>query len=206
MSVAEQRNSGQSYPVAARELLRTMLLDAGRELVAERPFSAVTMAQIARRAGVSRQTLYNEFGSREGFAQALLLREADRFLTEVEGAVNEHRNDPERALAAAFEVFLVAAAEDPIVRSGLREGAEELLALVTARGRPLVEHAVERLAAVISSNWPAAPREDCQLLAECLVRLAISYATLPKEPSQIAAKAVARLLGPYIQRVLGETS
>jgi len=206
MSVAEQRNSRRSYPVAARELLRTMLLDAGRELVAERPFSAVTMAQIARRAGVSRQTLYNEFGSREGFAQALLLREADRFLTEVEGAVNEHRNDPERALAAAFEVFLVAAAEDPIVRSGLREGAEELLALATARGRPLVEHAVERLAAVISSNWPAAPREDCQLLAECLVRLAISYATLPKEPSQIAAKAVARLLGPYIQRVLGETS
>jgi len=206
MSVAERGNDGTTYPVAARELLRNMLLDAGRELLSERPFSAVTMAQIARKAGVSRQTLYNEFGSREGFAQALLLREADRFLSAVEGAVREHRDDPSAALAAAFELFLVAASEDPLVRAGLREGAEELLALTTVRGRPLVDHAVEQLAGVIAANWPQAPRSECQLLAEFLVRLAISYATLPTDPSRITAEAVAKVLGPYIRQVVGEAS
>ena len=35
------------------------------------------MAQIARTAGVSRQTLYNEFGSRPEFAEVYVLREAD---------------------------------------------------------------------------------------------------------------------------------
>ena len=42
------------------------------------------MAEVARAAGVSRQTLYKEFGTRQEFAQAFVLREADRFLGDVE--------------------------------------------------------------------------------------------------------------------------
>jgi AcrR family transcriptional regulator len=190
------------YPVAARELLRNSLMDAARDLIGERPFAEVTMAQIAERAGVSRQTLYNEFGSREEFSQALLLREADRFLASVAQAVAAHRDDPAKALEAAFEVFLIAAAEDPIVRAAMRDGAEELLALVTTRGRPLVEYAVKRLAGVIAEEWPEAARSDCELLSECLVRLAISYAALPKGPTLMTAEAVAQLLGPYIEQAL----
>src|SRR5688572_1846340 len=72
------------YATAARELLRTTLLDAARELLRDRPWNEVTMAQVAQAAGVSRQTLYNEFGSREEFAQAFVLREGDRFLAAVE--------------------------------------------------------------------------------------------------------------------------
>jgi len=206
MSGGQQAKNGASYPVAARELLRNMLLDAGRELLSERPFAAVTMAQIARKAGVSRQTLYNEFGSREGFARALLMREADRFLNTVEAAVRANRDDPAGAVAAAFAVFLDVAQNDPLVRSGLREGAGELLALATTRGRPLVDHAVQRLAAVIAANWPEAPRADCELLSECLVRLAISYAALPTGSSRRTAEGVARLLGPYIEEVVGTAS
>jgi len=206
MSSLQSESNRTPYPLAARKLLREMLLDAARELIAERPFSEVTMAQIAAKVGVSRQTLYNEFGSRERFAQALLLREADRFLAKVEEAINANRDDAPKALAAAFEVFLIAAAEDPLVRAGLSEGAEELLPLATTRGRPLVEYAVERLAAVIETGWPAAARGDCELLAECLVRLAISYAILPKGPSRMTAESVATLLGPFIERALGKVA
>ena len=67
----------QPYPVAARELLRSSLLDAACEELRQRRWSDVTMAEVALAAGVSRQTLYKEFGSREEFAQALVLREAD---------------------------------------------------------------------------------------------------------------------------------
>ena len=73
-----------AYPTAARQLLRDTLLDAMRELIAEREWGQISMAEVARAAGVSRQTLYKEFGTRQEFAQAFVLREADRFLGEVE--------------------------------------------------------------------------------------------------------------------------
>ncbi|HEV3048412.1 MAG TPA: TetR family transcriptional regulator [Solirubrobacteraceae bacterium] len=189
------------YAVAARELLRNTLLDAACDELQSRRWSEVTMADIALAAGVSRQTLYKEFGSRDEFAGVLLLREADRFLVAVEDAVGAHLDDPAGALAAAFDVFLSAAAENPLVRTIVEgEGAEELLALVTTQGKPLVESAAERLTAVILASWPAIDRADVELLSECLVRLAISYAALPKGPTTMSAASVATLLGPYIEQ------
>jgi AcrR family transcriptional regulator len=190
------------YPVAARDLLRNTLLDAARDQLWSRPWHEVTMADVARAAGVSRQTLYNELGSREGLAQALVLREADHLLARVEHAVRSHLDDPATALAEAFDVFLRAAAENPLVQNLFSGEADELLALVTTRGKPLVSYAVERLSAVMTAGWPLAPPEDCELLSECLVRLAISHAALPMRPSGITAASVERLFGPYIERVL----
>jgi len=193
--------------VAARELLRNTLLDAACHELDSRPWVEVTMADIALAAGVSRQTLYKEFRSREEFAQILLMREADRFLTEVEGAVGAHLDNPAQALAAAFDVFLQAAAENPLVHTIVHgDGAEQLLALVTTHGTPLLESATERLTAVILSGWPTIARADVELLSECLVRLAISYAGLPKGPASMSAASVAKLLGPYVEQLVAQAT
>jgi AcrR family transcriptional regulator len=195
------------YARAARELLRSTLLDAALDELGRRSWGEITMADIALAAGVSRQTLYKEFGSRDDFAQALALREADRFLVAVERAIDAHLDDPATALSAAFDVFLTAAGENPLVRAiVVGNGAEELLALFTTHGKSLIEWAAERLTAVMVAGWPQAPRRDAELLAECLVRLAISYAALPKGPTSMTATSVATLLGPYIERVLADTA
>ncbi len=193
------------YAVAARELLRDTLLDAARDLLQERDWSDITMADIAAAAGVSRQTLYSEFGARASFAQAIFLREADRFLADVEEAVNAHLDDPVAALAAAFDVFLTGAADNPLIRSVVSgEGNESLLPYVTTQGQPVVAQAADRLAAVIGAGWPGVDKEAIDLLAECVVRLAISYAALPKGPAGMTAASVASLLGPYLERVVEE--
>jgi AcrR family transcriptional regulator len=190
------------YPVAARELLRNTLLDAACDQLRTRQWAEITMADIAVAAGVSRQTLYREFGSRDEFAQALVLREADRFLEAVEEAVNAHLEDPATAMSAAFDVFLNAASDNPLMRAIVEsDGAEELLALFTTHGKPLVERTAEHLSAVIIAGWPAIRHEDAALLSECLVRLAISYAALPKGPASMTASSVATLLGPYVERL-----
>jgi AcrR family transcriptional regulator len=196
--VAEERTP---YAVAARELLRSTLFDAARDELASRRWSEVTMADIAAAAGVSRQTLYKEFGSREQFARALILREADRFISTVEEAMDAHLGDPKAALLAAFGLFLAVAAEDPLVRAAIA-GADEMLPLVTTQGQPLVERSTERLHAAIISRWPQVSPHDAALLAECLVRLAISYATLPAGPAGMTASSIAELLGPYIEGAL----
>src|SRR3712207_2963537 len=113
-----------------------------REQLRTRPWAEVTMAEVATAAGVSRQTLYKEFGSRQELAQAYVLREADRFLGTVEDAVTAHLDDPVTALSAAFDVFLAAAADDPLVRAVVSgDGGDELLVLVTTQGHPVLERA-----------------------------------------------------------------
>lgn len=190
------------YAVAARELLRDTLLDAGRDLLIERPWAEITMADVASAAGVSRQTLYSAFGSRAEFAQALVIREADRFLVTVEEALAQHLDDPATALSAAFEVFLTAASEDPLVRSVMTGDADGLLPLLTTQGGPVVDGAAGRLAAAMKSGWPHVGEQDADLLADCLVRLAISHAALPAGTANETAASVATLLAPYIERVV----
>jgi len=193
------------YSVAARELLRNTLLDAACDQLRSRRWADVTMADIALAAGVSRQTLYKEFGSRDDFAQVLAMRESDRFLLAVEHAIGAHLDDPASALAAAFDVFLTAAGENPLVRAIVHgHGSEELLALFTTHGKTLVERAVERLTAVILASWPLVQHDDAELLSECLVRLAISYAGLPKGPTSMSAASVATLLGPYVEQLIAD--
>ncbi|MGW7055171.1 TetR/AcrR family transcriptional regulator [Streptomyces sp. NPDC054887] len=63
---------------------REALLDAAFTALAHRPWSGVRMVDVAAAAGVSRQTLYNEFGTKDGLARALVRREADGYLAGVE--------------------------------------------------------------------------------------------------------------------------
>ncbi len=204
------------YAIAARELLRDTLFDAARGELEHRVWSVVTMGDVAAAAGVSRQTLYKEFGSREEFAQAFVLREANGFIGAVEGALDAHLEDPKAALTAAFGLFLSAAAEDPLIRAAIR-GSGEMLPFLTTHGHTLVQGAAERLCGAIAERWPnwgcepeasvsplrsQAAAHDTALLAECLVRLAISYATLPIDPAGMTASSITELLGPFIDRAL----
>ncbi|MEE1757332.1 TetR/AcrR family transcriptional regulator [Streptomyces sp. SP18CS02] len=75
---------------------REALLDAASAALAGLPWSAVRMVDVASAAGLSRQTLYNEFGSKDGLARALVRREADAYLRGVEHILADrpHRTDP----------------------------------------------------------------------------------------------------------------
>lgn len=194
-----------TYQQAARALLRDTLLDAAADLMADAPWTEISMAAIATRAGVSRQTLYNEFGSRDEFAQQYALREADRFLTEVENAVAANRDEPLTAVREGFLTFLRLAEENPMVRHiVVRDpGADELLSLFTTRGGPVVKLATLRLSDTFLALWPEAPAEDARMLAEGVARLAISFAGLPTNTPEESAELAARMLGPAIEQALG---
>lgn len=163
------------------------------------------MADIASAAGVSRQTLYKEFGSRDEFAQAFVIHEGERFLGGVEEAVRAHADDPRAAVGAALGVFLRGAGEDPLVRVLLSDdGTGGMLPFVTTQGIPVVQWATGRLTAVIKEGWPQAPADKAELLAESLVRLAISHVTAPSDTPEATAENAGRLLGPFIDEALGE--
>jgi AcrR family transcriptional regulator len=93
-------------------------LDAAYTSLARRAWSAVRMVDVAAVAGVSRQTLYNEFGSKEGLARALVRREADAYLAGVDRALASH-TDPRERLVAAAEWTASAARSNALVRAML---------------------------------------------------------------------------------------
>jgi AcrR family transcriptional regulator len=191
------------YREAARQLLRETLLDAARDLLEQQPWAQITMADIASRAGVSRQTLYNELGSREQFAQAFVLREAQRFIETVRQAIEQHLDDPTAALAAALQLFLDTAGRDPLIGVLLEDdGTGGMLPLITTRSRPVIDWAGAQIADAISQGWPAVLPQDALLLAQSLVRLAISYLTVPASPPADATQEVVRLLAPFIEQAV----
>ncbi|MEU6685764.1 TetR/AcrR family transcriptional regulator [Streptomyces sp. NPDC046832] len=97
---------------------RESLLDAAYTALVRRPWSAVRMVDVAAAAGVSRQTLYNEFGSKDGLARALVRREADGYLAGVERALAGH-SDPRDRLTATAEWTTSAARDNVLVRAML---------------------------------------------------------------------------------------
>jgi len=192
------------YPQAAKALLRETLFGAMRDELGHRAWSEITMSDVAGAAGVSRQTIYNEFGTRDEFAQAFVIHEGERFLDVVDASVREHLDDAHAAVGAALETFLRAAGEDPLVRILLSDdGTGGMLPLVTTQGMPVVQWATARLAATIEEGWPQAPTPKVRLLAESLVRLAISYITVPGDSPEGTAAQAGELLGPFIDDALG---
>jgi AcrR family transcriptional regulator len=200
--VTSTRSTAQS---AARQLLRQSLLEAARQLLRERPWPEITMSHLATAAGVSRQTLYNEFGTRQGFVEAYLLYDADRILSVVEQAIESAGGDPAVTIEVAFSQFLETMQDDPLAVSVLAGTDNDgLLPLVTTRGGPVLAIAAYRLGGAIQRSWPQAAPEDVQLLAEELVRLALSHAMLPQGDIAAAAKQVAVLLTPFAVQALAK--
>ena len=81
--------------------IRDRLLDAAYDAAVTTGWAAARMADIAAAAGVSRQTLYDQFGSRDALAQALAMRELERFLIGTEQAM-----DAEDDLVAGIEAAM----------------------------------------------------------------------------------------------------
>ncbi|SEE45191.1 DNA-binding transcriptional regulator, AcrR family [Streptomyces sp. 3213] len=178
---------------------RESLLDAAYTALARRSWSTVRMVDVAAAAGVSRQTLYNEFGSKDGLARALVRREADGYLVGVDRALGAHADARER-LTATAEWTTSAARENALVRAMLTGCWSERLPTPTLSAVPSSSAvpaqrradgplpspgdfvAVVRDRAVAALAGPGAPRPDAADLArscELVVRLALSCVAAP---------------------------
>src|SRR6476619_8566941 len=80
-------------------------------------WAQVTMARIADRVGVSRQTVYNEVGTKPGLAEAMILHELDRFLGVVNLAFDAAPNDLVEAIRGATRGVLELAQDNPLLHA-----------------------------------------------------------------------------------------
>ncbi|ORW05317.1 TetR family transcriptional regulator AlkX [Mycobacterium lacus] len=189
------------YAEASRVLLRDSVLDAMRDLLLTRDWSAITLSDVARVAGISRQTIYNEFGSRQGLAQGYALRLADRLVDTVHEALDANVGNIYESFLQGFRRFFAESAADPLVISLLTGVAKpDLLQLITTDSAPIINRAAGRLATAFTDTWVAASDDDAGILARAIVRLALSYVSMPPEADHDVAADLARLMTPFAER------
>ncbi|GAB3955704.1 hypothetical protein GCM10027614_65800 [Micromonospora vulcania] len=124
--------------------LRNGIVDAARALTVATGWDGVRMGAVASAAGVSRQTVYNEFGSKAGLAEALARREVDQFVGAVRAALIAHGPDVRAGAYAAIAHTLATAADNPLVKAILtsaRGGSDELLPYLTTRAEVVLTEA-----------------------------------------------------------------
>jgi AcrR family transcriptional regulator len=168
--------------------IRESLLDAAYDLAVTTGWQRARMVDVAAAAGVSRQTLYDQFGGRDGLARALALREAQRFLDGVERAMDAHPDDVTHAIEAAATFALTAARDNPLIRAILTENGDAgLLPYLTTRAEPLLAAAKHRL-------------DLDEEVSEVVVRLALSYIVLPGTAETTAAQRIAHVASSIVEQ------
>jgi AcrR family transcriptional regulator len=203
--VARRRSRRDSpriaYSEASRVLLHDLILDGMRDLLLTRDWSAITLSDVARAAGISRQTIYNEFGSRQGLAQGYALRLADRLVDAVDDAIDANVGDIYAAFLEGFRSFFAESATDPLVISLLTGGAKpDLLQLITTDSGPIITRSSDRLTQTFMQSWVRCSGDDAGILARSIVRLAMSYISMPPEADHDVAADLARLMTPAAER------
>jgi AcrR family transcriptional regulator len=189
------------YAEASRTLLRDSVLDAMRDLLLTRDWSAITLSDVARAAGISRQTIYNEFGSRQGLAQGYALRLADRLVDTVKSGLEANVGNIYQSFLDGFRAFFAETAADPLVASLLTGVAKpDLLQLITTDSGPIITRASARLATAFTQTWLTTSDDDANVLARTIVRLCLSYVPMPPESDHDVAADLARLMTPFAER------
>ena len=183
---------------------RDGLLDAAYDAAVSGDWARTRMADVARAAGVSRQTLYNEFGSKDALAQAMAMREVERFIAGTEAALDEaNPDDPIQAVRAAALYTLQQAADNPLLKAALIDDDAGLITFLTSRGEPAMKAARDSFERYYSAHWPQLSADDIAVAAETITRLTISYVVLPAD---LPAEAVATSLAALAKKLLRKDS
>jgi len=173
--------SGESLRLEFRRQVRERVLTTAHEHTVERGWERVRVGEVAVDSGVSRPTLYREFGNKDGLGEALMAREAERFFAAIGEALAEH-DDVGDAVAAATRLTLEEAAANPLllaVLTGSRTGDAGLLPFLTSRSESIRESARSLLATWLVQRRPELLPTLVEETVDAVVRLVISHVVAP---------------------------
>ena len=162
--------------------LRDRIVAAAVELTTESGWAHVTMSRLAERVGVSRQTLYNEIGTKPALAEAMILSELDRFLAAVESAFDRHPDDLPEAIRAAAGGVLELAQDNRLLHAvvSATHGADtELLPLLTTHAESLLAAAKVVVAERVAPYDVALDAAHLEAAIDMVVRVVLSHVMQP---------------------------
>ncbi|MFJ6855779.1 TetR/AcrR family transcriptional regulator [Streptomyces sp. NPDC091271] len=162
------------------DALSEQILDAAREQFMTFGLRRSTVDDVAKRAKVSRVTVYRRIGNKDSLVSACLLREYRRFVLDVDKAVAALPTMEER-LVAGFAAVLQHIREHPLVGGLLRLEPEIMLPFLTLESGPaflaMREYLADRLRH--AQRAEGRPETDTTPVAELMVRITVSFLLNP---------------------------
>jgi AcrR family transcriptional regulator len=172
----------------------TRILDATLATMADHGVARLSLEDVARRARLSRQTVYRYFPSKGVLLEAAVLREERVFIANMTSAAERHK-ELEPALRAAIEAALRTGQAHALLNRLLSTEPNALVALVTTDRGPVLSAARTALEEILAGWLPGAPKARLGMAADAVARLLVSYVVNPPAdpPAQVAAR-LAQLL------------
>ena len=134
---------------------RRRLLQLGTELFAQHAYDELSMARIAREAGISKALLYHYFPSKQDFFEATLQQAADEVRRLTEPAQGR---PPAEALSASLDAFLAWIEENQLAYTKLLQSANSVTEV-----RALIDQVRDRTAARMLDGLGAAEEPGAKL-------------------------------------------
>jgi AcrR family transcriptional regulator len=172
----------------------TRILDGALTVMSRHGLSRLSLEDVARAAGVSRQTVYRYAGNRDGLITATILREEQVFLDRMRAAASVH-HELRPALQAAIAAALRAAREHPLLDRLLATEPEALLPFLTDGSGPVLSAAQTVVVELFGHYVPELDPHQQLRAADAATRLIVSYAISPSDaPTDDLAATLAALM------------
>jgi TetR/AcrR family transcriptional regulator, repressor for uid operon len=197
-------------PVVGEDALFDRVAAAALDEFAEHGIRRTSMQDIARRAGVSRMTVFRRFASKQRLVEVVIAREVQRGMQELD-LLWEGAETLEDRLVTGFEFAGRYVRGHPLFDRLLRSEPEVLLPPLTLDGGPVLELyrslIANRLQAEVNAGRAATT--DLDGVAEVVARLAISLlltreGTITLEDPRSVRRLVELTLLPMLQPQVGE--
>lgn len=195
----------EGEPSEFRSTMRERALAAAEEQLVAGGWESVRVGAVASAAGVSRPTIYAEFGNKDGLGLALVLRETDRFLDGIDARLSRHVDDPVKAMRTAIAYALSESRRSPILRTVLtttNHQSDSFLPLLTTRSEPLLQRVTEVIAIWWQRSFPHAYFERTPESIEMIVRVVVSHVMMPGSSARKLPDRITRMASAVLREEL----
>lgn len=179
--------------------IRSRILDAAEKCLLEYGYEARLHALIAKRAGLSRPTVYKHVGDQTAIIEALFHREFLRF-GELLVPIFAGSVDPRKGFVAAIVRIVQHGRQHPLLQKGLRESPEHVLPYLTVKARPFIDQTTMLLSPYIRQAFTETELAsvDVRSTAEWCFRIAASLLVTPGVVETVSDAQLGAFIGDLL--------
>ncbi len=168
-----------------RDASRGAILDGAIAAFLDVGVRRTSMGDVARRARISPATLYRKFAGKTGLVEAVWLREARRFLADMDDTLEEVRRaggDAEDQVVTLAFAVVDAIRRNRLLARLMQTEPELILPLMTTQAGPVLALGRDYVTGVLArlQSEGLLPDFDPEPVAEVLARLSLSLALTPE--------------------------
>lgn len=170
--------------------MTTAILDAALHVFEQYGARRANVEDVARAAGVSRSTLYRAYATKDELLQAVLARQANEFLNELDRASDGL--PPRDAVVEAFSRGIAMTREIPLLARLVETEPEIITGMGGLSNTSLVIALSDQVADTLRRSGATMPDQELRVVAELMMRVAYTYILNPGGHVDMGDDAVVR--------------